>query len=278
MKEFFQYLYEGEFQMAFALLSSVLVRLAFAFLILWIGRKLVRRVLNIIGRGLGRQEERGMDEGLSKFLHSLCKVALHVLLFVILFEILGLPIASVATLIGSAGLAIGLAMQGTLSNFAGGVLILLTKPFSVDDYIVVSGLEGTVQEIGICYTRLLTPDNRTVILPNGSLANSNLINVSEQPERRVDLVVPIAYEDDIRAVRKMLLGLLEERTEILPDKPCEIYVKELADSSVNLVMRVWVKKQDYWPVYFGLIESVKYAMQENGFTIPYRQLDIHMDK
>ena len=146
-----------------------------------------------------------MDAGLARFLYSLCKVGMYTVLFVLLFELLGLPITSVATIIGSAGLAIGLALQGSLSNFAGGVLILLTKPFKLGDYIIASDMEGTVKDIGICYTKLLTPDNRTVIMPNGGLSNANLINVSAEPERRVDLQVPISYEDDIRSVRDTLI-------------------------------------------------------------------------
>ena len=199
---------------------------------------------------------------------------MYTVLFFLLFELLGLPITSVATIIGSAGLAIGLALQGSLSNFAGGVLILLTRPFRVGDYIVASGLEGTVKDIGICYTRLLTTDNRTVILPNGSLANSNLVNVSAEPTRRVDLTVPISYDDDIRSVRAMLLEIAEAEERLLADKPVEVLVKEFGESSVNLFFRFWVKKEDYWAVYFSMMENIRYAMKERGFTIPFQQLDV----
>ena len=278
MKEFLQSLSRGDFTTALALFATVAVRILFAFFLWWLGRKVIRRILSLIERGLSARQEKGMDAGLAKFLLSLCKVVMYTILFAMLFEILGLPITSVATIIGSAGLAIGLALQGSLSNFAGGVLILLTKPFVVGDYIVASGMEGTVREIGICYTRLLTPDNRTVILPNGSLANTNLINVSAQPERRVDIIVPISYEDDIRGVREMLLSVADGNEKILPGHSREVYVKEFGESSVNMVFRVWVKKEDYWPVYFGLMEDIKYAMQERGFTIPFAQIDVHLDK
>ncbi|MBQ2557742.1 MAG: mechanosensitive ion channel, partial [Lachnospiraceae bacterium] len=258
MKEFLQCLSRGDLTTAMALFAAVAVRILFAVFLWWLGRKVIRKILTLLERGLAVRQQKGMDAGLAKFLASLCKVGMYTILFVMLFELLGLPITSVATIIGSAGLAIGLALQGSLSNFAGGVLILLTKPFVVGDYIVASGMEGTVREIGICYTRLLTPDNRTVILPNGSLANSNLINVSAQPERRVDIIVPISYEDDIRGVREMLLSLANCNDKVLSDRPYEVYVKEFGESSVNMVFRVWVKKENYWPVYFGLMEDIKY--------------------
>ena len=274
MKEFLQYLYKGDFPEALAMFSSVALRLVLAFLLWWLGRKVIRRLAALIERGLSVSQQKGMDSGLAKFLLSLCRVGMYTILFVLLFELLGLPITSVAAILGSAGLAIGLALQGSLSNFAGGVLILLTRPFRVGDYIVASGLEGTVKDIGICYTRLLTTDNRTVILPNGSLANSNLVNVSAEPTRRVDLVVPISYDDDIRSVRSMLLELAEAEERVLKDKPVEVLVKEFGDSSVNLFFRSWVKKEDYWAVYFSLMEEIRYAMKERGFTIPLQQLDV----
>ena len=276
MKEFLKYLYEGQFPQALAVFSSVALRLVFAFLLWWLGRRVIRRILRSVERAFDARQAKGMDAGLARFLHSLCKVGMYTILFVLLFELLGLPITSVATIIGSAGLAIGLALQGSLSNFAGGVLILLTKPFKLGDYIIASGMEGTVKDIGICYTKLLTPDNRTVIMPNGGLSNANLINVSAEPERRVDLLVPISYEDDIRSVRNMLLELATANDKVLADKPKEVYVKEFGDSSVNLAFRCWVKKEDYWAVYFGLMEDVRYAMVERGFTIPFPQLDVHM--
>ena len=274
MKEFIQYLYKGDFPAALAVFSAVAIRIVFAVLLWWVGRRVIRKLLSLIERGLTVRQQKGMDSGLAKFLLSLCRVGMYTVLFVLLFELLGLPITSVATILGSAGLAIGLALQGSLSNFAGGVLILLTKPFRVGDYIVASGLEGTVKDIGICYTRLLTPDNRTVIMPNGSLANSNLVNVSAEPERRVDLAVPISYDDDIRSVRAMLLELSEADERVLKNKPTEVLVKEFGDSSVNLVFRCWVKKENYWPVYFSMMEEIRYAMKERGFTIPFPQLDV----
>jgi Small-conductance mechanosensitive channel len=274
MKEFLQYLYKGDFPAALTMFAAVLIKILFACIIWWLGRKIIRRLVALIERGLRVRQEKGMDSGLAKFLLSLCRVGMYTVLFVVLFELLGLPITSVATIIGSAGLAIGLALQGSLSNFAGGVLILLTRPFRVGDYIVAAGLEGTVRDIGICYTRLLTPDNRTVILPNGSLANSNLVNVSAEPTRRVDLTVPISYDDDIRGVRAMLMELAGADERVLTEKPAEVLVKEFGDSSVNLVFRCWVKREDYWPVYFAMMESIRYAMKERGFTIPFQQLDV----
>ncbi len=274
MKDFLYYLYNGDFPKAMAAFSSVALRIVLAFLLWWLGRKLIRRIAMVIERGLTVRQQKGMDSGLAKFLLSLSRVGMYTVLFVLMFELLGLPITSVATILGSAGLAIGLALQGSLSNFAGGVLILLTRPFRVGDYIVAAGLEGTVKDIGICYTRLLTPDNRTVIMPNGNLANSNLVNVSAEPERRVDLTVPISYDDDIRDVRAMLLELAQKDERILTTRPTEVLVKEFGDSSVNLAFRCWVKKEDYWGVFFAMMEAIRYEMKERGFTIPFQQLDV----
>ncbi|MBR5712087.1 MAG: mechanosensitive ion channel [Lachnospiraceae bacterium] len=274
MKEFIEALYKGDFPIALTIFASVALRVVAAFLLWWIGRKLIRYLARLVERGLAARQEKGLDSGLAKFLLSLFRVGLYAVLFAIIFELLGFPITSIAAILGSAGLAIGLALQGSLSNFAGGVLILLTRPFRVGDYIVASGLEGTVKDIGICYTRLLTTDNRTVVMPNGSLANSNLINVSAEPVRRVDITVPISYDDDIRGVRVMLFDLADAEERILADRQVEVYVKEFGENSVNMIFRTWVKKEDYWPVYFSLMEAIRYAMKERGFTIPFPQLDV----
>ncbi len=278
MNDFLKALLEGDLSKALVLFGAVAVQIALAVVLLWLGRKVVRWICRAVERGLTARTEKGMDPGLAKFLTALCRTGLYALLFLLLFELLGFPITSLVALFGSAGLAIGLALQGSLSNFAGGVLILLTRPFRLGDYIVAQGMEGTVEEIGICYTKLLTPDNRTVIMPNGGLANTNLINVSAEPERRVDIMVPIAYDDDIRKMRELLLGLAESEERVLRTRPSEVYVKEFGDSAIQLVFRCWVRKENYWPVYFGLMEEIRYAMAREGFTIPFPQLDVHTEK
>lgn len=240
-------------------------------ILIWIlGRKLIQYIKKLIVKVVTPK----LEPGVAGFLQSLAGILLNLVLIFAIIEYLGFPAASLATVLASAGLAVGLALQGSLANLAGGVLILINKPFSVGDYIVVGNLEGTVTKIEICYTRMITIDNRTVVLPNGSLSNSNLINVSAEPERRVDLVIPISYENDIRAVRNLLMDIAKNNPKVLQDKGIEVYTKEFGQDSINILYRFWVKKEDYWDCYFGAQEAVRYGFLEKGFTIPFRQLDV----
>ncbi len=240
-------------------------------ILIWIlGRKLIQYIKKLIVKVVTPK----LEPGVAGFLQSLAGILLNLVLIFAIVEYLGFPAASLATVLASAGLAVGLALQGSLANLAGGVLILINKPFSVGDYIVVGNLEGTVTKIEICYTRMITIDNRTVVLPNGSLSNSNLINVSAEPERRVDLVIPISYENDIRAVRNLLMDIAKNNPKVLQDKGIEVYTKEFGQDSINILYRFWVKKEDYWDCYFGAQEAVRYGFLEKGFTIPFRQLDV----
>ncbi len=270
MKEFIKSLSNGDVGEAFLALVPFFERIIFALIVWYIGRILVKWAVRLLKRIC----EKHFDAGVTNFLTTLVNIGLNVLLLLVVVDRIGISTSSFIAVLTSAGLAVGLALQGSLSNFAGGVLILVTKPFVVGDYIAVGGLEGTVTEVGICYTRLLTTDNRVVVLPNGGLSNSNLINVSAEPIRRVDMVVPMSYDDDIRSVKAMLSRLVEGRAGILPEKEVDIFVKEFADSSVNIGFRFWVKKEQYWDMLFEMQEEVRYAMQENGFSIPYRQLDV----
>ncbi len=270
MKNFIENLMDGDILEAFWSIWPVLESILIALVIFIVGRIVIKWAVRLVKKVASKK----LDAGVTGFLTMLTKVALYIFLALIIVDRLGIPTTSFIAALTSAGLAIGLALQGSLSNFAGGVLILVTRPFRVDDYISVGGLEGTVTEIGICYTKLITTDNRVVVLPNGSLSNSNLVNVSEKPIRRVDLVVPMSYDDDIRSVKKMLAQLVDGRDGILADQPVDIYVKEFADSSVNIGFRFWVKKEQYWDMLFEMQEEIRYAMQKNGYSIPFRQLDV----
>ncbi len=291
MKEFFNALFQGEFVDALSSFAPLVVKLVIVLLLAWIGSKLIKWVLSLLDKALNKSIEKGMDKGIAKFFKSSCKVLLYIVLFLIVVDQLGVPMTSFVTILGSVGLAVGLALQGSLSNFAGGVLILLTHPFRIGDYIVAGGQEGTVTDISICYTKLLTVDNRTVVFPNGTLSNSNLVNVTAEPFRRIDLEIPVSYDDDIREVRSMLLELCDRDARILNDgtnvngtvspteSPApkfvrEVYVKDFGDSSITILYRFWVRREDYWGAYFDMMESVRYAMKERGFTIPFNQLDV----
>ena len=192
----------------------------------------------------------------------------------------GLDAASVVAVLGSAGVAIGLAVQGSLSNLAGGVLILALKPFRVGDYIreSYSGKEGTVTEIQIFYTKLVTPDNQTVILPNGNLANNSLVNVTTQEVRRMDISVGISYNADLKRAKEVLLRVLTEDTAVLKDKDMLVFVDELADSCVKLGVRCWFRQEDFWQGKWRVTENCKLSLDENGIVIPYNQLDVHLDE
>ncbi|MBQ8281526.1 MAG: mechanosensitive ion channel [Lachnospiraceae bacterium] len=240
-------------------------------LIIFIGRKAIAFAVNMVKRAT---EKAGVEAGVTTFLASFTKIGLYAILVVIIAGIFGIPTASFIAVLSSCGVAIGLALQGSLQNVAGGVLILLMKPFVVGDYISARGLEGTVDSIDICYTKLRTSDNRIVIMPNGTLSNSDLINVAKEPTRRVDFIVPVSYKDDIPGVKAMLAGLAETNENILQDRPVDVYISDFSASSISIGFRVWCKSELYWDVKIDLQEKIKAAMDANGYTIPYQQVDI----
>lgn len=250
------------------------VRVLLALIVFLIGMQLIKLVRKILRRSLKRGNA---DEGVIHFLDSLLKVVLYILLVFLIASGFGLDATSVVALVGSAGVAIGLAVQGSLSNFAGGVLLLLLKPFKADDYIKDSnGNEGTVQEVQLFYTRLITPDHHVVIVPNGTLANANIINMSTLEDRRMDIVVGIAYDEDIRTAREVLIKVLEKDPDVLKDKERRVFVDELADSGVILHVRCWSRNDTYWDTKWRLTEEVKYALDEAGISIPFPQMDVHI--
>lgn len=250
-------------------------RIVLAAIVLFIGMQLIRLIRRLVRKSL---ERGGADQGVLQFIDSFLKFSLYIVLLLTIASGFGLDAASILALLGSAGVAIGLAIQGSLANFVGGVLILLLKPFKVGDYIKedTNGNEGTVVSIELFYTRLTTADNRVIVLPNGTLANSSLTNVTACDSRRLDIKVGISYDADIRRAKDILQRVLEEDEGVLKEKEHFVYVDELAESSVNLGIRCWLSMDGYWKGKWRLTENVKYALDEAEIRIPYPQMDVHL--
>lgn len=256
-------------------LLSFLVQLVIAVAILLVGIKVIGAIVKMLRKTM---EKGNTETGVITFLCSLVKYALYFVLCMIILSQFGVTTGSVVAVLGSAGLTVGLALQGSLQNFAGGVLILLLKPFAVGDYIIDngSGDEGTVSAITIYYTKLLTIDNRMILIPNGSLSNSSITNVTGMEKRRVDIVVGVAYESDLAKVKKVLEQVVASEPAVLTGEAKDVFVSELADSSVNMGIHVWVKTSDYWTAKWRMTENIKNALDENGISIPYPQLDVQV--
>lgn len=251
------------------------VRVLLALIVFLIGSQLIKLVRKILRKSMKRGNA---DVGAVQFIDSFVKVTLYVILVFAIASGFGLDAASVVALLGSAGVAIGLAIQGSLSNFAGGVLILLMKPFKVGDYIVVeNGNEGIVKEIQIFYTKLTTVDNRVVVIPNGALSNSSLINVSAMPQRRIDISVGVSYKADIHKAKDVLKKLLDEDEKVMQEQEKRVFVDSLGESAVVLGVRCHVASEDFWETKWRLTENIKYALDEAGISIPYNQLDINLN-
>lgn len=248
-------------------------KILIAVAILVIGMMIVKRLTKVTNKLLRKKE---FDESLTTFLSSMVSITLKILVVITALGQLGVEMTSFIALIGAAGLAIGMAFSGTLGNFAGGVMILIFKPYKVGDYISAQGEEGFVKEIQIFNTILLTLDNKTVIVPNGAMANGNMVNFTMQEKRRVDFTVGIAYGDDYEKAKSTLEKFIAEDDKILKDEPNFIGLVELADSSVNLTLRVWCKTEDYWDVYFKMNERIYKEFEQVGLNIPFPQLDVHI--
>lgn len=225
---------------------------------------------------LGLLQRRNIDPTLHGFLGALVGIGLRVLLLVSVAGMIGVETTSFIALIGAAGLAIGLALQGSLANFAGGMLIIMLRPFKVGEYIEAQGMGGTVDSIQIFHTVLKTPDNKTVVIPNGSLSNGNIINYSRQPTRRVDLNIGIDYGDDVKQAREILLRLARADERVFTDPEPVVWLVSLGDSSVNLSLRMWTKTSDYWGVFWDIQELAKETFDREGITIPFPQRTLHM--
>ena len=248
-----------------------------ALVAFFIGRLVIRWIRKIVRRSFERS---GADKGVEQFVDSLLKYGLYALLVFSLISSLGFDTTSVAAVLASGGVAIGLALQGSLSNFAGGVLILLLKPFVVGDYIIedTNGKEGTVKEIQIFYTKLSTIDNKTIVIPNGMLTNNSITNATAKDERQLDLRVGISYDADIRQAKSVIENLLIKDECIIKNEQINVFVHELADSAVVLGIRAWVKNEEYWTTRWRLLEDIKLLLDENGIEIPYPQMTVHMQK
>lgn len=241
----------------------------------WIGSKIIKMILGAISKTFKRTK---LSEGLESFLISFIRIILFSILFIMSASLMGFPVTSLVTLLGTSGLTIGLALQGSLSNLAGGVLILILKPFDVGDYIHEkhTGQEGTVKAIDIFYTHLVTYDNKEMVIPNGNLSNTTILNYTKLGERMVEIKVSISYSDDIRTAKAILEDTARGLTHILKDRDIKVYVAELGESGVTMGLRYMVKSTDFIPSSWEANERIKLAFDENGITIPFNQLDVHM--
>ena len=249
--------------------------IVFALITLAIGWWLIGRIVSSLGHFMDKRHADPMGTG---FLSSLLNALLRVLLLLSVAGMVGIETTSFIALIGAAGLAVGLALQGSLANFAGGVLILFLRPFRAGDYIEAQGTAGTVESIMIFHTILRTADNKVIILPNGSLSNGTITNYSRKPTRRVDINVGIDYTDDIKKARSVLLGLAAADQRVLKDPAAVVYLTSLGDKSVNLSLRMWTNSADYWGVFFELQEQMKEAFDREGLSFPFPQRTVHIQQ
>lgn len=249
------------------------VKVILALVVFVVGVWLIRLIRKIIHKAFIKANA---DKGVAQFTESFVRIALYAVLIMLIATSFGVDAASVVAVLGSAGVAIGLALQGSLSNFAGGILILLIKPFVSGDYIVACGEEGTVTNIDMCYTKLTTPDERIVVLPNGTLANTTIVNNTATPNRRVDFTVSVAYDTDIKLAKDLVLGIVNSEEVVLQDQDIAVYVSELAAHSIDIGVRFYTKNADYAGSKGIVLEKIKEAFDSNNIEIPYQQLDVHM--
>jgi len=249
------------------------MKLLYAIIILVVGLRLIKFAMKLLKKSKLFNK---MDKSLSSFLLSFVKIALYILLGVTIASMLGVPLTSMVTVLGSAGLAIGLALQGGLSNIAGGIIILLFKPFTVGDFIDTHVDSGTVRGISLFYTTLVTPDNKIVSIPNGNLANAPIVNYSKENTRRLDIDVSVSYKNDINEVKKILNGILSKEKRLVKDKDVFVGLTNYKDSSMTYTIRVWVNSSDFFNVKFDLLEKIKEQFDSKNIEIPYNQLDVHI--
>lgn len=248
-------------------------RLLIAVIIILVGMRIIKSGRKVLQRTFERME---LDLSLSKFLISVLDAIAYALVIFIAADKIGIPSASIIALIGSAGLAIGLSLQGSLANFAGGILILLMRPFVVGNYIICDKAEGTVHDIGLVYTTLMTVDNKKVTIPNGNLSNDTIINVTVQDKRRVDIRVGIGYSSDMKAAKTILKDIYRAHPLVLEEEGITVFVDELADSAVMIGGRGWTRTEDYWKAKWDITERVKERFDEAGIEIPFHQVDIRI--
>lgn len=258
-----------------AVILPYLGRIVLALAIFLIGRKAVSLLLQLIER---RMEKVEMDQSLQTFLIPLLRVTLQALLFLTIAATVGIEITTFAAIIGAASLALGLAFQGSLANLAGGVLIMIFKPFKVGDFIQAAGFSGTVMEIQIFHTVLRTPDNQKVIIPNADLSNASAINYSAYDNRRANIQLTVSYDSDLKKVKEVLYGVIAKQPLILDDPKPMVVMGGFGEDGATISVRVWADKSDYWTMYFALLEDIKVAFEEEGVRIPYRQMTVHLEQ
>ena len=255
------------------LVASFGIRLLAAILLLVVGLRLISWMKKFLRKSPKLDK---LDPGVRTFLASFSGIALYLLLVITIASVLGIPATSFLTVLASCGVAIGLALQGSLSNFAGGLMILLFKPFQVGDYIEASGESGTVVAVSVVYTELLTPDNKRVTIPNGTLTNAVIKNYSAEKTRRVDLTFQTSYEADVEQVKALLLETVKAHKLVLADPAPFVGLSAHGDSALTYAVRVWCKTEDYWAVHYDLTEAVKKVFDQKGIEIPYPQMDVHV--
>lgn len=251
------------------------IKLVIGLIVLWIGWKLIGRVVRVMNSIMDKKD---VDRTLQSFLDSFVAIGLKIILIMCVIEYVGGEASSIAAILASAGLAVGLALQGSLSNFAGGVIILLIRPFNVGDYIEGAGQSGTVEKIGMFYTHILSVDNKEILIPNGNLSNGTVVNYSAKATRRVDLTFGVGYEEDVLRVKGVLEEIIAKEPLILKEPVPFVALSEHAASSINFVVRVWCETPDYWKVHYNLLEQVKIRFDEEKISIPYPQMDLHIQK
>ncbi|ELI6449033.1 TPA: small-conductance mechanosensitive channel MscS [Photobacterium damselae] len=257
------------------LLIQYAVNLVSALLILFIGNIAVKMIAGGVAKMLRKKD---MDNAVVEFIHGLVRYTLFVIVLIAALSRVGVQTASVVAVIGAAGLAVGLALQGSLSNFAAGVLIVAFRPFKSGDFVEVAGVSGSVESIQIFSTELRTPDNKTVVVPNSSIIGNPITNYSRNATRRVDLTIGVSYKADLQKTKEVLTRVVTADERVLQDPAPTIGVVALADSSVNFVVRPWVKTADYWAVYFDLTQAIKEELDKEGIEIPFPQMDVHLNK
>lgn len=252
---------------------DLLLQLLLAIVIWIVGSYLIKTFKKVIIKSM---EKKGVDPSLKSFLGSLITAVLYVMLVIITISTIGVQTSSLVAVLGAAGLAIGLALQGSLSNFAGGVLIIIFRPFNVGDFIEMGSMSGTVKEIQIFQTFLDTPDNKRVVIPNGQLSNNSLINYTRTPTRRIDMKFSVGYNSDIKLVRNLIEEIINKNEFVLKDHEILVRLETLADSSMIFVVKVWALNENYWDVYYDITENIKNNFDKNGIEIPYPKMDVNI--
>ncbi|RUO78424.1 mechanosensitive ion channel domain-containing protein [Pseudidiomarina taiwanensis] len=257
------------------MLLSYTVKFIVAILILIVGKIVANSVAKLMGKGMQKRE---MDGAVVSFLTAIIRTVIFIAAILMALSQVGVQTTSFVAILGAAGLAIGLSLQGSLSNIASGVLIIMFRPFRAGEYVDAGGVSGTVQEVNIFQTILKTPDNKVVFVPNAQITGSPITNYSREDTRRVDLLIGVSYDADLHKTKEVLTGVLEAESRLLKDPAWNIQVHALNNSSVDFIVRPWVKSEDYWGVYWDLMREIKLALDKNGIGIPYPQMDVHLHK